>query len=1000
MKRTPKTYKYFGLAVVCLIAWTASARPQKVEVKHNFAKAEVVDRIILSVIENYYDPSRIDSKKMFQAIMDTLQKAIAEVTVSYDESDKIASITVLEKEIQVDISDLNGPWGLSRIVREVFRFIEDELPRTEYDFSTLEYAAANAMLSTLDPHSNALPPDIYESLRMDTQGEFGGLGIRITTDRRSPCRGNLTVVDVFDGTPAKRAGLKTGDQIVRIEGESTMNITTSEAADRLRGKPGSSVGIKIRRLDGSTHTFKIQRETIAIKSVQSRMLDGKVGYISLRAFQGNSAEEFKTALAELHDQDMKGLIFDLRGNPGGLLDVAIKIADNFLDSGTIVATAGRRMSEESVRNATASDTEKRYPLVVLINSTSASAAEIIAGALRNHGRVLLVGQTTFGKGSVQMVHPLPGGGALKLTSAQYLTPGDISIQAVGVPSDVTFVPYTVDKKDMDLGGDSLRFSEADLLHHLDRPNIRTRDSASTVVKAKLFIPSAERKADRDKFKRCFVDEKDRMPFRSRYEEEFARRLITRVEGTTTEELLVQARKLIDEDKKAYEQSMQKSLKALGVDWSPAQKKQALPDEQTKSESQSKATASAQIVGAVVPGKTFKLKVTVKNRGSMEISRLHAITKSDNYELAGHELVFGRIKPGRSKSWSASIDLSHTAVSRIDPMTVEFKGEGGTAPEPITVDVEVSRLPEPRLAYGWQIEDLGNGNGLFEPGEELLMHVIVKNVGKGATVDTEAGLSAKPGVDVIQGRFSLGKLRPKETFKGTFRLRVADRFHNKAVKLGFSVEDWIPARVQRTKTLLNREIELPVSPPSPSPSKASGSITAKQDEPTVLFEGPTTLSRKVARARQGASFKIKGSTGDFFKIVLGKNRHAWIRMSDTTPGGGNKPKFSPILIESPKITIVGEQARRTIADKIKIQGHVQHPQRVRDLMVFVGDRKLLYLPNRVASPDKRVPFEVEVPLEVGSNFATVVARYDDKVISSLPIYIRRDDPLPDSEAKKN
>ncbi len=992
--------KKYRWSVIALIVSTLllqnpfgiSARSQE-KSEHRFGDAKVVDRVILSVIERYYDRERIDPPEMFRRAMETLQKRIAEVTVAYDKEQKTETVRVLEHQTAIDISDLTSPWDLSRYIRRVFQFLYQHVPREEYDLQSVEYAVANAILATLDPHSNALPPDIYENLRMDTTGEFGGLGIRITTDRRPPCRGKLTVVDVFDGTPAKRAGLRQGDHIMRIEGDSTINITTAEAADRLRGTPGSTVNIRVRSQDGTVRSVDIRRETISIESVESKMLKGQVGYISLSAFQGNSAAEFKEALDELHEKKMKGLVFDLRSNPGGLLDIAIKIADFFLESGTIVATAGRNKDQQSVRNATAKGTQGRYPIVVLIDANSASAAEIIAGALRNHGRVVLVGQTTFGKGSVQMVRPMPGGGALKMTSAQYLTPGDISIQAVGVAPDVSFRQYAVEKKELDLGESRRSFSEADLSGHLDRPSTRTRKDRPSRIYGTLFVPQAERKADREKYERCFMEE-DRTPFRGRYEKEFARRLIASTEGTTAEELLVQARKLIEQDNTRQNQTMHRVLRRLGVNWSKNRVAAATPKEtgigaDGKETVDPRVTAQAKILGPIVPGKKFKISVRVTNGTKEPIYRLQAVTESDNPSLDGFEFVFGKVDPGKRRTWSTVVELSPIAAPRIDPVTIRFKRESGPLPGSIEVDVEVPEQKKPRLAYQWQFEDLGNGNGLVETGEELLMHVIIKNVGQGATQDAAAELSAKPGLDVELGRFDLGKLRPGETVSGFFKLKVSKRFTMKEAKLSFFVEDWFPARTRTTRTLLNREIDLPVRASGPGAETAAGSITTKPNQTVPLREAPVKDGRVVAIAPPGASFAIDYSFGDFFRVVLGNQRHAWIAAADTVPGGKPHPNYEVVFIEPPVIRVEGSLVRRVGTEKVQIQGLAEHVEHVRDLMVFVGDRKVMYLPNTDSSSGERIPFKVDVPLEAGANYVMLVARYDNKVNAILPIFIRRD-----------
>lgn len=968
----------------CLNALAARPRTRG----NDIDKSAVVDHVILSVLENYYDPTRIDSLSMFKAVLDTLQKAVAEMRILYDEDNKKATVDILGKQLAIDIESLTSPWQLSRSIQTVFRFLAENLPRKEYDLSDLTYAAANGMLSRLDPHSNALPPDLYENLRMDTAGEFGGLGIRITTDRRPPCLGRLTVVDVFDDTPAARAGIRKGDQIMRIDGESTVNITTSEAAKRLRGRPGSSLRLEIRRPDGQTRKINVRRETIPIKSVTWKLLKDKVGYISLNQFQNNSADEVAAALAGLNKAGMKGLVLDLRNNPGGLLDVAIKITDKFLDSGTIVATAGRQgKNKASIRNATANNTEAPYPLAVLIDSTSASAAEIVAGALGNHGRALLIGETTFGKGSVQMVQPLPGGGALKLTSAQYLTPGDISIQAVGVSPDVSFVSYTIDKKELDFGRVGPSFSEADLEGHLDRPTTRIRSDKKDTLSATLVIPPADRRVDQERFERCFIDDEDQYSFQDRYELELARRIIASFNGKPSETLLGHASQLIAADNQKHQQTIRRELQKLGVRWGSAQP--SAKNEVPVPKPDPRVTAAAKLIGPIRPGKSFKIKVTVKNGSPEPITRLKAVTKSDNHLLDQLDFIFGEIKPGRRRSWVSEIELPSAASARIDTVTVTFTGDAGPVPKPIDVTVQVPKTPISRLAYTWQFEDLTNKNGFIEPGEDVMMHVTVKNMGPGTTVEAHADLSAKPGVDIVRGRFDLGQLKPGDSVDGVFLLRVSERFLQKQAELNLTVSNFFRDRLLTFQTLLNREIDLPVSPPSPRPEPASGTITVKKEDGAILRESPSIKGRQVAVAVPKASFAVNGAKADFFRVALTKQRHAWIQKSDTIPGGAARPKYKADLRQPPLLSVDGEVVRRVQKETVNIRGRAEHPDRIRDVMVFVGDRKLLYQPSQDGKPKGQLVFSVDVPLEEGANFVTIVARYDDKTMSALPVFIRRD-----------
>lgn len=303
------------------------------------------------------------------------------------------------------------------------------------DTQKLIYGGIKGMLRELDPHTNFLEPDIYKEFESETAGEFGGLGIEITVQD-----GILTVISPIEDTPAYNAGIKAGDKVVEIDGESTKGMTLVEAAQRMRGKKGSKVVLGIFR-DGFERPkqFGIVRGTVKIHSVKmTDLADGYV-YIKLTSFIENSSKEMKKSLKKFSKKNKKvsGMIIDLRRNPGGLLEQAVEISDMFLKKGTIVSTMGRNKKEKEVVFAKKSGTLGDFPVVVLVDEYSASASEILAGALQDNKRALIMGQKTFGKGSVQSVVKLGDGSGLKLTVARYYTPSGKSIQAEGITPDVT-----------------------------------------------------------------------------------------------------------------------------------------------------------------------------------------------------------------------------------------------------------------------------------------------------------------------------------------------------------------------------------------------------------------------------------------------------------------------------------------------------------------------------------------------------------------------------------
>jgi carboxyl-terminal processing protease len=296
------------------------------------------------------------------------------------------------------IDDVDSPWRLASRMYSVVSFLSgkfvSEAVREKPE--DVEYAAVNGMLRTLDPHTVLLTPEANRDMQMSTQGEFGGIGINIGSRD-----GKLTVISPIHDTPAWRAGLKPGDHIVQIGDESTINMDLDEAVTKLRGRPNTAVVIWIER-EGWTEPrrFEIVRAIIPIESVKWAMLDDGVGYVQVIQFSRTTAVDVAHALDKLRGEGMRRLVLDLRNDPGGVLESSVDLADLFLRSGTILTTAGNDPAENAVENAHAAGTEPDYPLVVLVNSGSASASEIVAGALKNQGRALLVGRCTFGKGSV------------------------------------------------------------------------------------------------------------------------------------------------------------------------------------------------------------------------------------------------------------------------------------------------------------------------------------------------------------------------------------------------------------------------------------------------------------------------------------------------------------------------------------------------------------------------------------------------------------------------
>ncbi len=350
-----------------------------------------------------------------------------------------AAATVLTFSLSHDIGAATPNSNSSETYNELNLFGEVfEDVRADYagkvDDDLLMEGAINGMLTSLDPHSNYLNTKNFDDMKVQTRGEFGGLGIEVSMEN-----GLVKVVSPIDDTPAARAGLKPGDMITQLDGQAVQGMSLPQAVEKMRGPINSEIKLTIQRKGRDPFDVKLTRATIRIQSVRSHMVGDDIGYIRITSFNEQTDVGLNNAMKNIKQQagsKLRGIVLDLRNNPGGLLDQAVAVSDAFLDKGEIVSTRGRRADDAQRYDARPGDIAAGLPLAVLINGGSASASEIVAGALQDHHRAILMGTRSFGKGSVQTIIPLPGHGAMRLTTARYYTPSGRSIQAKGIEPDI------------------------------------------------------------------------------------------------------------------------------------------------------------------------------------------------------------------------------------------------------------------------------------------------------------------------------------------------------------------------------------------------------------------------------------------------------------------------------------------------------------------------------------------------------------------------------------
>ena len=969
---------------------------------YDLAALRVFNSTLMRVNDSYVDPTRVDPKQMLLSSLDQVQKSVAEVLVEPHPEKNRVRVGVDTSSQEFDISTVDSPWALSMKMKEVFRFVAGNLPK-DIDSETvrnIEYAATNGMLSTLDPHSMLLDPTTYNEMKLNTRGSFGGLGIVIGIRK-----GALTVIRPMPGTPAAQAGIKAGDRIVRIDKLSTVNMMLNDAVGKLRGDPDTKVEVWVEKATEKNPVPKrivLTRAVISVETVEHHMLKNAVGYVKLKSsFAGNTDDELRKALDDLKSKGMKSLVLDLRGNPGGLLDQAIKVVDEFVDSGTIVTTVGYANKQREEKRATVGN-QPHVPMAVLVNHGSASASEIVAGALKNLDRAVIIGTRTFGKGSVQVLYDNDDGSALKLTIAQYLTPGDVSIQSVGITPDVMLEKVAVDKdKGIWLFRDYKGMSEADLEAHLQSKYIRSGDKPFQTIKyLALEPPKKQPKALlRDDDKTPEDDDPEAEPddeltaedtFIEDYEIQFARDLVAQAKGWKRREVLSSSKGYFDKKMGDEEGKVITELKKMGVDWSPAGAGPAPSLVAT--------VTTDRADNAVVAGDTIKFTAKVTNKGQGVAGQVRAQLKTDDPLLDGREFVFGKIKPGETHTFTVPVKIPKDSLTRVDPLKLDIYEEHGAKAQNVDgLSVKVSGMARPVFAYSYQlIDDLkGNGDGQVQRGESVRLHVTVKNIGPGKSNETLAQLRnlSDEGLDINKGRFNVDNLASGESKSVDFTFDVKPDYKPDNFKVELTVYDAI------LHEYITDKLSFPIAQPQEAQG-ATGVVQVSTDKADILGSA-TKDAQPVASAQKGATFKVTGVSGGFYRIELEQGRPAFIAMTQAQKSSGEAVKtaqFTPTWQVSPPQLDLKSAPLVVDAGTFHLQGAAKDERKVADVFVFVSNRtakidrrKVYYRSNRKGATPMQMGFDADIPLWPGANVVTVVARENTQVQSQETLVVERTGP---------
>ncbi|MDF1564341.1 MAG: MXAN_5808 family serine peptidase [Deltaproteobacteria bacterium] len=950
--------------------------------------------VVLLVHDRYVDDDRIHARNMLLSALDYVEKRVAEVLIDEKRaaSHQEVTVTVGTATRTFDISGVGDLWQMSVGMKEIFAFIEANLVSHE-ELPEIEYAAINGMLATLDPHSNLLDPEQYTDMKMHTTGEFGGLGFVVSLRD-----GRLTIMKVLPRTPAHRGGIRPRDVITQIEAESTVNMDLTEAVKRLRGVPGTNVSFWVDRKGfEKPRKFTLARARISIDSIDpAKLLTGNVGYIRITNFQGNTTSDLRRSMLDLAEKAggrLKGLVLDLRGNPGGLLDQAIQVTDLFVDDGTIVSTVGMSNKLRERKFATRPGTLKDLPMVVLVSHSSASASEIVSGALKNLDRAMVVGSQTFGKGSVQVLYPQNDDSALKLTVAEYLTPGDISIQDVGVTPDIDLIPALVSRSRIWAFAPRESMRESDLEASMSEEVAGAAPGANPVG----FRTAERRNTDEPVAHLTFlrddvpegeeIDEFEEPEWKEDFQVRFARELLLDAGATTRKEMLRDARRVVNERSASERRRINEAVGKLGVGWNPprTEKVAGAPD----------VSATLEVKGVARAGEEVHLVLTVKNEGSTPLNRVRAWTKTRSprsvhyaYLFDRIEFVLGQIDPGRTQTWSVPVELPIDLPARHELLDLQIAAEQHEEVTSVPAELELSGKALPRFAFAWGIDDgeSPQADGVLSPGEKVKLWVGVKNVGEGAAPEVVATLKnlEDEHLYIHEGRAAIGKLPRGGTALGEMLLELKDGFDEPRARMRVTIYD------RDAGEYISSEIQVPVAHRGDAAVRTAGSLRATSATEARAWAAPE--APVVATLKKGAVLPLTHDVGAYHRVSLGEGLSGFVAAEVSKKQGAVRKRPAGVALafpfEAPTIQLVGlEESPATDQATFALAGKATDATGIRDVYLFLNNQKV-YFKAAAGTGDREIPFTTTLELAEGANNLMLFAREDDSLIGRKTVVIFR------------
>lgn len=888
------------------------------------------------VSTRYVDPDRVDYPEMFKAGLGAVEHLCPEVLLRVD-GDRL-HVSVDRYSTMLQLRPLETPEDVVAESRRVAQILQTKLPAGQYSLPDVEYTLINGMLSTLDPHTVLLPPKAAKKMQEDNDGSFGGLGISIRMNN-----GDLQIEYPMVGTPAWKEGLKPNDKIVKIDGEGTFNMDIEDAVGKMRGPPGTAVTLTIEREGmGMPRDVKVVRAQIKPAPVWGELLDGDIGYIEIPTFNAITSTELADQLTELDRRagrgGIKGLVLDLRDNPGGYLQQAIQVSDTFLDRGVIVSTVGPNGTDRDETPARKTGTEAKYPIIVLMSASSASAAEIVAGALKNSERAAILGERSFGKGSVQEIMPFADNAELKLTVKRYLTPGDHSIQGIGIPPDIelsrAYVAPPRELKDASIKGEPVKsgprislFSREKQVRESDLSGHFTTDvdrESPPVYSLRYLAPlpdEAEVKSDR-------------RDVRADFEVRLARDVLIATRGERRADVLRAAEPIVATYARTQDAAIATAFSDQRIDWS-ACAPTSTADVDMKLEV---SPIGEERWGTnLVPGAFMDVRATVLNKGAAPLCQLigRASSEKGNDILDGTDFYFGKVAPGAERTYTTRVRVPGGYPTERAEVTLVLTDLTKAELSRTALTVNTTGVALPRYAWDWTFDDRtgGDGDGLPEVGETVDLKLNITNVGEGAGGDVSFSLrkdsSLGRAVELKDARFSVEALAPGASTSGVLRVKIASEVAGGTLPLELTVRE-----------------------------------NDQYDYGTVMRAG-------------------------FYEYFYATDKLS-LQVGKAPP---------PLRREPPRIQITRGPPGATSDRTVTVSGVATDERGVRDLIVYNGREKLTFAGGGTeAQPAPTLPFSATAELSPGNNMLVIAVRDHDGLVTTTSIDVLQTPAVAQAPAK--